>query len=155
MRKIVKKENKPKKKNATITSKTFVIILALISILGFVGIISETIFYYDLKGIIESLWILILGTGLLIETKYQKLKSMRRGLTNENFPHMTNFVIGAVAVLAGILSFPIFKIDNPSFSAIRGILSLIAVIIIIIETWLVKKRRRFEVQPEYIRKRRK
>src|SRR3989344_3829543 len=70
-----------------------VIILALISILGFVGIISETIFYYDLKGIIESLWILILGTGLLIETKYQKLKSMRRGLTNENFPHMTNFVI--------------------------------------------------------------
>ena len=153
MRKRAEKENNPKKKNSTITSKNFVIVLALISILGFVGIISETIFYYDLKGIIESLWILILGTGLLIETKYQKLKSMRRGLTNENFPHMTNFVIGAVAVLAGILSFPIFKIDNPSFSAIRGILSLIAIIIIIIETWLIKRRKKFDVQPEHIKKR--
>jgi len=126
-------------KKTKITSDTFIVVLALISILGFIGIISETIFYYDLNGLIESLWILILGIGLLIETKFERIKSIKRGLNSENFPHLTNLLIGIVAILAGIFSLPIFKINSPSFPAIRGILSLMAVIIIVIETWVIKR----------------
>jgi len=133
----MKKEMDPKK--TRITSKTFVVVLSLISILGFIGIISETIFYYDLNGLVESLWILILGIGLLIETKFERIKSIKRGLNNENFPHLTNLLVGVVAVLAGIFSMPIFKINNPSFPAIRGILSVIAIIVIVIETWVIKR----------------
>lgn len=134
-----KKEREAKK--AVINSNTFVIALALVSILGFIGIISETIFYRNINGYIQSFWILILGIGLLVETKYKKLKSIKKGLNNENFPQLTNLLVGIVAVLAGILSLPAFNIKNPSFEATRGILSLIAIIIIVIQTWVIQTRK--------------
>jgi len=137
----MKKEGEKKGNNGKIEPKTFVIVLSLISILGFIGIISETIFDYDMNGFIESVWIIILGLGLLIETKFTKLKSIRNGLTSDNMPQLTNLLIGAVAVLAGIFSLPTFKITNPVFHSLRGLLSLIAIVIIITETWVIKKER--------------
>lgn len=144
-----KKDKKKERKKIAINSSTFVVTLALVSILGFIGIISETIFYRDIREYVESLWILMLGAGLLIETKYRKLKSIRRGLNNENFPQVTNLMVGIVAVLAGIFSFPVFNIQNPSFEATKGILSIIAIIIIVIETWIIKTHKsRHKIKPK-------
>lgn len=123
------------------TRDDFIIVLALISILGFIGIISQTIFLYNISGYIESFWIVLLGAGLLIETNFRKLKSINNGLSAENSPHLINVVIGVIAVLAGIFSLPFFNISNPAFHSIRGILSLMAIVIIVVETWIIRKKR--------------
>ncbi|MEM2956068.1 MAG: hypothetical protein QW041_00625 [Candidatus Pacearchaeota archaeon] len=137
MKKVDDKENKKEQKKSS--PRTFVIALALISIIGFIGIISETMFNYNMKTIVESSWIIILGISILIKTKLSRLKSLKEGLSSTNFPYLTNLIIGLIAVISGILSSPFFKITNPAFHAIRGIISIIAIAVIIIETWIVKK----------------
>lgn len=131
--------DKNKGDNGKVRSDTFVIVLSLISIIGFIGIISETIFNYDLNGFIESAWIIILGLGLIIQTKFTRIKSIRNGLNNTNLPYLTNLMIGLVAILSGVFSLPTFKITNPAFHSLRGLLSLIAIVVIITETWVVKR----------------
>ncbi|MBS3073537.1 hypothetical protein J4465_01945 [Candidatus Pacearchaeota archaeon] len=122
-----------------ISSDGFVIILSTISILGFIGIVSSALFNIEISGYIEALWIIILGFGLLIKTSFRKIKSIKKGLSTYNFPHLTNAFIGIVAIITGILGSPLFNIINPTFHAIRGILAIIAIIIIFVETWIIKK----------------
>lgn len=119
----------------------FVIILAIISTLGFMEIVSEALFDYTIKNYVEAILILLLGIGILMEVKYQKLKSVHtHGLTRDNFANIIAIVIGLFSVFAGIFSFPQIKINSPSFHAINGILAVIAISIIIIQTWFVKQR---------------
>lgn len=117
----------------------FIIALAIVSILGFVGIASQNIFEINLSNYIESLWLIVIGVGLILEIKLKKLESIKKqGLTPNNFAHLTTFIIGFVAILSGILSFPAIGINNPGFNATKGIVSIIAIIVIIIQTWIVK-----------------
>ena len=117
-------------------SQKFVGALAVVSILGFLGIVSQTIFEYDLSYYIESLLMLIIGIGLIVESKIRKLKSIERGITSNNLTHLTTVIIGGIAIIAGIFSFPPIRIINPAFLAIKGIISIIAVIVIVIQTWV-------------------
>lgn len=127
------------KRYKKISPGSFIIILSIISILGFISIVSSTLFITDISGYIEALWIIILGLGLIIKTSFRKLKSIKKGLDSYNFPHLTNLFIGTTAIIAGILGSPLFNIINPTFHAIRGILAIIAIIVIILETWVIKK----------------
>src|SRR3989338_7204233 len=79
-------------------SHKFIIALSIVSILGFIGIVSETLFAKNISTYIESLWMII---------------------------------------IAGILSSPYINFQNPSFLAIKGIVSIIAILVIIIQTWII------------------
>lgn len=119
-------------------SQKFVTALAIVSILGFSGIVSQSFFDFDSGNYIESFLMLIIGVGLIIEAKVKKLKSLSRGLTSNNITHLTTVIIGLIAIIAGIFSFPSINLVNPSFVAIKGIISIIAIAVIIIQTWIIE-----------------
>jgi len=118
-------------------SSHFVTILAIVSILGFVGIISKTLFLKDMDGITDSLLMIIIGVGLVIESSLSKLFSLKNGIDSNNFTNLITITIGIIAIIVGIIGLPFFKIENPSFFAMKGIISVIAIVIIIIQTWIV------------------
>ena len=119
-------------------SQKFVVALSIVSILGFIGIISQTIFNYDLSSYVEALWMLVIGLGFIIEAQIKKLKSLSKGLTSNNFTHLTTVIIGLVAIIAGVFSFPQIRIINPAFLAIKGIISFIAIVVIILQIWVIE-----------------
>lgn len=119
-------------------SQKFVTALAIVSILGFSGVVSQSFFSFDSSEYIESFLMLIIGGGLIIEAKIKKLKSLSRGITSNNITHLTTVIIGLIAIIAGIFSFPLIKITNPSFLAIKGIISIIAIAVIIIQIWIIE-----------------
>jgi len=51
---------------------------------------------------------------------------------------VTMIVIGALAVVASILSLPQLNIQNATFLSVKGIISILAIIFIIIQTWVNK-----------------
>ncbi|MFH1377114.1 MAG: hypothetical protein ABIH25_05780 [Candidatus Woesearchaeota archaeon] len=135
----MKKSVQKKVPNKIKVSHRFVTILSIVSILGFVGIISHTLFDYNLSPYIESFWMFIIGFGITIESRFKRLQSIvNNGLTSNNFTHLTTVTIGAIAILAGLLSLPFFGINNPAFLAMKGIISIIAIVVIFIQTWIVE-----------------
>ncbi len=118
-------------------SKSFVTILAIVSILGFVSIISETLFDIDIRFYVESAWMFIIGIGLILEAKIRRLRTLKFGLNPGNFTTLITLTIGGIAIVAGVLSVPYFGLQNPSFLAMKGILSVIAIVIIFIQTWVI------------------
>jgi len=120
-------------------SHKFVMILAVVSILGFIGIVSETLFNRNINLHIQALWMIAIGLGMITEAQIKSLKNLKvEVLTPNNFAHLTTAIIGAITILAGVFSFPRFNITNPSFHAIRGIVSIIAIVVIIIQTWFIE-----------------
>jgi predicted small integral membrane protein len=118
-------------------SHRFVTALSVVSILGFAGIISETLVEFDANYYIESLLMFVIGIGLILEAKSKNLKSLTHGLDKNNFTHLTTVVIGCIALIAGIFSFPGIRIEAAGFLAVKGIISIIAIVVIIIQTWFV------------------
>ena len=120
-------------------SKPFVNILAILSILGFASIISYTLFNKNITPYIETLWLSILGLGFIIESSPRQLfHSIRNRLGERNFTSTTTLIIGILAITSGMLSLPQVNIQNPGFLAVKGIISIIAIIFIIIQTWIIK-----------------
>lgn len=135
---IEKKLNQAKKKSKA--SRKFVIALSLVSIIGFLNIMSESFFNFSFFGYIESSWLLVLGIGLILETSLNELKSIKdNGLNSIMLGKVTMIVVGVMAVVAAILSFPQINFQNPTFSAVKGIISILAIVFIIIQTWISKK----------------
>jgi hypothetical protein len=132
----------------TKTSTAFTNILAILSIIGFASIISSSLLSINIDQYIETLWLTILGLGFIIESSpIQLFKTIRSQLGERNFTATTTLTIGLLAVIAGILSIPGLTkvipwvqiiILAPSFPAIKGIISIIAIIFIIIQTWVLK-----------------
>lgn len=120
-------------------SRKFIDVLAIISILGFIGIISYTLFEKNIEKYIEALWFGIMGIGFIVEAHPIRLfKSIRNRLGERNFTATTTLIVGFLAIIAGILSIPAINIQNTSFLAIKGIMSIIAIIFIVIQTWIIK-----------------
>lgn len=120
-------------------SNKFVMILAIVSIIGFAGIVSYTLFDFDIDGYVEPLWMIVIGVGFLIEARFDTIKKIRvEGINPTNFTHLTTLIIGVIAIFAGIFSIPQIAIEATGFLAVKGILSLIAIVVIIAQTWLVK-----------------
>jgi len=59
-------------------SHKFILALAIVSILGFLGIASETILNKNISEYIESLWMLIIGIAFIIEARIKTLKSLSK-----------------------------------------------------------------------------
>lgn len=120
-------------------SEPFVNILAILSIASFASIISEAIFNFNVYAYTETLWLTILGIGFIIESSpIQLFHSIRHRLGERNFTATTTLIIGLLAIIAGILSLPQIALQNQTFLAIKGIMSIIAIIFIIVQTWVIK-----------------
>lgn len=120
-------------------SDKFVMILAIVSIIGFAGIVSYTIFDFSIEDYIEPLWMIIIGIGFIFEGQFTTFRRIRvEGLNPTNFTHLTTLIIGVMAITAGIFSIPVIKIEAAGFLAVKGILALVAIVVIIVQTWLVK-----------------
>ena len=131
----IKMRNKKSK-----ASRNFVIALSVVSIIGFLSIITESFFSFSIGEYIETLWLFALGMGLILETSISELKKIkRRGLTSEMLGKITMMIVGIIAMIAAILSLPQINIQSPTFLAIKGIISILAIIFIIIQTWISKK----------------
>lgn len=141
IKKKVKKKSIKKKISQEEKSKTstfFVSILAIVSILGFVSIISKSFFDVDLNVYVESLLLVLIGSGFIIEANPKKIFNKKKGLTSADFPKLTTFVIGILAILSGLLSIPLINLQHFVFLAIKGLISIIVIIFIIIETWFLR-----------------
>lgn len=122
-------------------SHVFVSVLAIVSIMGFAAIISESWFGFKLNIYVESLILLVLGVGFIFESEPKRVfKKKIKELDERNFGRLTTFVVGCLAVIAGILSFPYINIQHYVFLSVKGLISFIAIIFIVIQTWLVKNR---------------
>ncbi len=113
----------------------FASILAIVSIIGFLEITLNSFFNFSFQTYIEFLWLTIIGIGFIIISKPKKLTKSK----NEPVTDITALVIGSLAIIAGILSLPFLNIIHPTFFAIKGVISLIAIIFIVLETWFLKK----------------
>lgn len=133
IKKSVKKEKEKSK-----ASKVFVAVLAIVSIMGFSAIISQSWFGFELTPYVESLILLVMGIGFIIEAEPKILFKNKQDIDKRNFGRLTTFVIGALAFVAGFLSFPFIDVQHFVFLSIKGVISFIAIIFIVIETWVVK-----------------
>jgi hypothetical protein len=130
-------ESPVKKVKKTQISTVFLSALSILSILGFVGIISDSLFDFNLNPYLEAALMVIIGIALILEAQISKLRTIASGLTHENFSRLVTVIIGAIAIFAGIFSFPRIEFTNPAFVAIKGILAVIAIVIIVIQSWVV------------------
>jgi len=118
-----------------------VIALSVVSIIGFLSIMIESLFYLDVSDYIDTLWLVVLGLGLILETTIKELKSVkRRGLTSDYLGKITMVVVGSLAIIAGILSLPQINVQNASFLAVKGIIAILAIVFIILQTWITNPR---------------
>lgn len=125
---------------APISQKRFVYALSVVSIIGFIGIFSHTIIGKDITSYVEAAWLFVLAVGFLFEIDYSSLRYIgESGLTREVFAHLSTLVLALFAVAAGIFSLPMIRFENPGFIAVKGILALIAILVIIIQTWIIKE----------------
>lgn len=132
---VIKKEVKRKTK----ASYKFIVALALVSIIGFLAIVSSTLFSFDFSIYQEALLMIIIGIGLMLEGQVKSLDKIKtQGLTPKNFTHLITVIIGAIAIIAGIFSLPQIRIEAQGFIAVKGIVALIAIIIIVIQTWILE-----------------
>jgi len=135
-RKVVKKSGKRRSQ----ASRNFVIALSVVSIIGFLNIATETLFNSSFAGYIESLWLTALGAGLIFETSFSEMKKIRlHGLTPDMLGKVTMIVVGIMAIVAAILSLPQIDANSPTFLAVKGIISILAIVFIIIQTWISKE----------------
>ncbi|MBU0906946.1 MAG: hypothetical protein KKE05_02190, partial [Nanoarchaeota archaeon] len=72
-----------------------------------------------------------------LEANFEKIRSIKYGLNSGNFTHLTTAIIGAIAIVAGIFSLPPLRVEAPGFLAVKGIISIIAIIVIVIQTWVI------------------
>jgi len=119
-------------------SRGFVTALSIVSILGFLGIIIESFFSFETGDYIEASLMIIIGLALIIEAKVKKLRTLAKGFNSSNFTHLVTAIIGGIAIVAGIFSIPYIRIETSAFQAIKGILSIIAIIVIAVQTWVVE-----------------
>jgi hypothetical protein len=120
-------------------SKSFIIVLAIVSITGFFAIVSKTLFNANIDIYAEASLMIVIGIGLMLEGKLSTLKYIKQeGLTATNFTHLVTIIIGFIALLTGIFTIPAIDIQTQGFLASKGIISVIAIFIIIIQTWIIE-----------------
>lgn len=119
-------------------TKSLLYSLAIISILGFIGIIlNATLSFEFIDYLIPSLILIILGIGLSVEGQVRKWRSMtRNGLNSSEITHIVTGLVGIFAIIIGMMG--LIGLNYPIVNGMRIIISSIAIIVIIIETWVVK-----------------
>jgi len=121
------------------TRTGFDIALTFYSLFGFLAIILLWISSLDI-----SLWavtVLMISSGIafMYEGQVQNLRRMFADgrISGNEFSNLITIIIGALAIIVGILSIPLFELSYVTLDIFTGIIALIAFIVIIIQTWVV------------------
>jgi uncharacterized membrane protein HdeD (DUF308 family) len=131
-----KRIKKLKQKN----SSSFVIALSVVSILGFLNIVLHSFFNFNFTNYMDTLWLLVLGIALILDSTIKELKLIKKkGLNSNYLGKITMIIIGVIAIIAGILSLPQINIQSSSFLAIKGVVGILAITLIILQTWVLNK----------------
>ena len=111
--------------------------LAIISIIGFLGIIASVFAGFDfITNNTAGIILVVLGFGLAVEGQIKKWKNFRgSGYSSTEITHVITGLIGIMAIFVGILS--LVGLQGATLLAIEGIISIIAVVIIVLQTWVV------------------
>lgn len=120
----------------------FNMILAVVSIIGFMSIIIRTFSGTDASKFMDMLLLLLIGAGILLKMDLTKLSDLKEdGLTSAQFSRIIGIIIAVLAMLTGLFNVvPSDRIHNWSgFMAIKGIVAIIAIIVIVIETWVLRE----------------
>lgn len=121
------------------TKPAFITFLAIVSILGFLSTIFETLKYVTINSYINPTIFIIMGIALVIEGNIRALKKyIKNGLTSDEMTHILAITVGLLAIISGFISYPFIGIQNSVFDSFKLILSIFAIIVIIIETWIVR-----------------
>ena len=129
---------KKKKEVKREISFKFASILAIVSIIGFIEIMIFSFLGFSIDTYMDFLWLSIMGVGFILASQPKKLPEKKSD--NESVADITALVIGAIAIIAGLLSLPFIGIDHPVFSATKGVISVICIIFIVLETWVMKNK---------------
>jgi len=120
-------------------STKFAGVLALISIIGFVNIITESLFQYSISKYFDSIWLLIVGVGFILSSHPKNLyEGSKRYFSETSFTRLVALIIGLISISAAILSIPQLNFTHYTLATIKSIISLIAIIFIILQTWFVR-----------------
>lgn len=134
-----KKEVKIKKEKRKVSTR-FAGVLAIISITGFLEIILTRLFGVSINAYSAFLWLLIMGFGFIIVSRPKSLyESSKKKFDETSFSRLTTFVLGVIAIVAAVLSLPFINVNHPILSASMGIISIIAIIFIVVQTWIIKE----------------
>jgi hypothetical protein len=123
---------------------TFDIILALVSIVGFLSILVRSFSGVDVTVYSEMILLVTIGVGLLLLARVQDLKTLKYdGLTTVHFARIIMIIVASMAVLTGIFNvLPFDKVHNfVGFLAVKGLVSIVAIVAIIISTWVINPKK--------------
>ena len=118
-------------------TNTLLYSLAVISILGFIGIMAQVWLSFDLIVKNAAAYMLIvLGFGLAVEGQIRRWRYFRHGgFSTTEVSHIVTGIIGMIAIFVGILD--LIGLEGATLLAMQGIISAIAVIIITLQTWVI------------------
>lgn len=130
-KKNIDKQVKPKK------GFKFGYVLAIVSIIGFLQLVLKSFFDLSTNHYDGFFLLTIIGIGFIIQSKPKKIFNYS---TDEAVSDITSLVIGCLSVISGILSLPFITVNHPIVEAVPGIIAIIAIIFITLETWVIKQK---------------
>lgn len=127
-----------KKRRKRSVGHVLINILAIISIIGFIIILSKSLFGLDLGRYMVPSMLIVFGVGLTLIGQIKAWRTFfRDGLTMNEGAHIITGILGIVAVIVGIVSIRV--LDSAIVDAIQGVIAIIAIAFIIIQTWLISE----------------
>ena len=119
-------------------NKTFIYALSIVSIIGFLSIFLDS--FFGIKYVSDNqsaLILMVLGGGLLIEAEIRKMiKGIKlKTASGIEITHILTGIVGLIALISGFLE--LVSIATPQIQATKGIISLLAMVFIALETWVV------------------
>jgi len=119
--------------------RKFIFFLIMIDLTWFGSVVMDNLFGLSLGDYGEFAWTFLFGLGLVVVSDLKRVKKMgQEGFKSENFASLTTLIIGSLAIVTAILSLPFINVVSPTLNSIKGILALIAIVYVVLETWIIK-----------------
>lgn len=113
--------------------------LTFYSLFGFLAIIF--IWLFNLNITLWAITVLMVTSGIafLYEGRVRELKKMFADgrLDGAEIIQFGSILFGALAIIVGVLSIPLFEIQSVTLTVVTGIIASFMFILIIVQTWVV------------------
>ena len=117
--------------------------LAITSILGFSAIVSQVLFNYTIDQWINGFLFLIIGAGITLIGSIWSAVNWKDGIDTKELGYILFTVTGILSMIVGLIELPISFLDNifyaPGFQGVKAVVAMFAIILIFLETFLVKR----------------
>lgn len=117
-------------------------LLAVVSILGFLSILFNSLFEVNAAGWIDSVLFVLIGVGLMIIGGVRMVwKYFENGLTDVEISKILTIIVGIFSTIVGILIMPVDPfgvMDAPQLGGVKAVIAVLTITIIMVETWVRK-----------------